>query len=423
MPDQPGKGPPSSAPLSVEDADRLADSFTPFWEVDGDLAPIAAGQPAAPVPSAPAPEATLAARKAINRQTLLGIAPIVGRPAVKQPGPLPDPVLVTQPMPAVAPVAAPVAVAPIAAPVAVAPMTAPVAVAPVTAPVATAPAPSGAITQPLPVVASAPPPAPAPLPHGKTVVGFVDPAPPARADSSPTSSPAPAVQSSPGVPGYAIAYTPKDGPSTPAVVIAPEAQSEPENRRPTPVTVASRVRAEPVAAPVHVQPSVALDDDDDFDPYAKKGKGKLIGVLLGGVAVVIVGVVAFRALNSGSAAPTTNSAPVAVHRDVQAAVTAPVEPAATVAAATSEPTAPEPTAPEPTAPEPAPIASATASAVIAAREPTRVVTKPSAARPKAEAVAATPTRPAARPSSNSSGSNAAPAKPASKGVIVRDAPF
>ena len=47
MPDQPGKGPPSSAPLSVEDADRLAESFTPFWEDDDLPAPAPAAVAAA----------------------------------------------------------------------------------------------------------------------------------------------------------------------------------------------------------------------------------------------------------------------------------------------------------------------------------------------------------------------------------------
>src|SRR6478752_6102761 len=82
MPDPPDKGRPSSAPLSVEDADRLADSFTAFWEdaggpdTSGPVAAVAAV--AAPTPS---PGTVTAAMPAVtvNRKpsgTLVGIAPI-----------------------------------------------------------------------------------------------------------------------------------------------------------------------------------------------------------------------------------------------------------------------------------------------------------------------------------------------------------
>src|SRR5699024_4895243 len=79
-------------------------------------------------------------------------------------------------------------------------------------------------TQPLP----APPSSEAPV---ESVFGATQPLPAVVPSATPADAPA-AVKSSPGVPGYAIAYTPKDGPSTPAVVIAPEARSEPENLRP-----------------------------------------------------------------------------------------------------------------------------------------------------------------------------------------------
>src|SRR5450432_502376 len=112
MPDQPGKGPPSSAPLSVEDADRLAESFTPFWEDDdvpapapaAEAAPVAVAAPApapvalapvalAPVALAPAPVATtpsahgpdpavtLPLATKVTKHTLLGMAPLIAAPA------------------------------------------------------------------------------------------------------------------------------------------------------------------------------------------------------------------------------------------------------------------------------------------------------------------------------------------------------
>jgi hypothetical protein len=444
MPDQPAKGPPSSAPLSAEDADRIADSFTPFWEDDGDPAPAAAP---ALAPVAAAPIVVPAARRPIAKQTLLGIAPptIVRAPApapafasadATQPLPAittqPPPAITTQPLPVVATQPPPTiatqplsAVAAMAAPVS--PSSAPV---PAPAPLAAAVAPPAAaveVTQPLPAV-TAPQPPPAPLPHNKTLLGYSSPAAAAHAD--PTATPSPALKSSPNVPGYAIAYTPKDGPSTPAVVIAPEAQSEPENKRPMSLTVPVRVRA-PVEAPVHVQQkSIAIDDD--FDPYApRKGKGKLIGAVLGGVVAIAAGLFAIRAL-SGGAAPATGAAsePLAAApakdkaSDVQAAAPAPVAP---IPAAAPDPS-PSATAAATTPPEPAPtpIAIAPTRPPVAARAPTPVAAKPAtAARPKAEPVAATPTRPAARPPAATvpSDTNSAPTKPASKGVIVRDAPF
>ncbi len=103
MPDPADKGRPSSAPLSVEDADRLADSFTPFWEDSG--APVASGGEPAPTPNpgavtAPMP-AVEAARKPLGKQTLLGIAPLVIErpPSTPQATPIPPAIAPTQPLP------------------------------------------------------------------------------------------------------------------------------------------------------------------------------------------------------------------------------------------------------------------------------------------------------------------------------------
>src|SRR4051812_33748111 len=108
MPDQPGKGPLSSPPLSVEDADRLADNFTAFWEDASDPAMVAPPPAAPPSPAAVAPKTTPAVtvKKPLAKQTLLGIAPLkIGAPPTNASGPAPAPspsVVATQPLPAVA---------------------------------------------------------------------------------------------------------------------------------------------------------------------------------------------------------------------------------------------------------------------------------------------------------------------------------
>ncbi len=191
------------------------------------------------------------------------------------------------------------------------------------------------------------------------------------------------------------------------------------------LTVPSRVRAAPAAEAPVLLPLPALADD--FDPYPpKKGKGKLVGALLGGSAVLVVAGFGFRALSEGSSEsnarahamdylPGVATPSATAQRDeAKAAEPAPVEPT-TVASAAPTTAAAEPT---PSATEAAaPSTSIAPRAVTPAREPTPL-TKP-AARPKAESVAATPTR-----STRSSDANSTPPKPTqSKGVIVRDAPF
>jgi hypothetical protein len=232
----------------------------------------------------------------------------------------------------------------------------------------------------------------------------------------------PALKSSPNVPGYAIAYTPKDGPSTPAVVIAPEAQSDPENKRPMSHTMPSRARVATVGATPLAQPSVAIDDD--FNPYApKKGKAKLIGALFAGVAAIVLGAFAVRGMSGGSPTPATvapTEAPAAAAQVVPAAAAARAEAAPAEAAPAEAAPAAKPTAAATEAAN-TPIATADKPRAPAKREP---APKPAAAaRPKAAPVAATPPRTVSRPPAAPSETNSAPAKPASKGVIVRDAPF
>src|SRR6478609_1675235 len=339
MPDSADKGRPSSAPLSVEDADRLADSFHAFWD----------DEPA---------------------------------PAVAEPAPSPS--AVTAPMPAADPTPRP-----------------------------------GAVTAPMPAVA----PVHQEKPVGKQTLIGIAPINIERPPSEPPPSSSP-VSSSPSadVPGYAVAYTPKDPPSTPAVVIAPDAQSSPDNPPPpakrrqfSETMPAQRVRSSPHAsvAPPAVAAPIAIADD--FNPYApKKGKGKVIALLMGGTLLLLVSVVAIRGLDGGAHQSPAQASPAAV------VPAADVVRAATVGAAipTPEPVEPAPT----TVPEsPTPTRSA-------AREPESSVARPTSerlpakakAKAKPEAIA-----PAPRPVTRVASPEASPPtpKPASKGVIVRDAPF
>ena len=366
MPDSADNGRPSAAPLSVEDADRLADSFTAFWDdapAPTDAPPIAAAPPV------PAPRASADSQ------------------------PFGDPELA----PAAVPVAEPAATS--------------VAIAAATSPATPTPHP-GAVTQPMPVVA----PVARVKPVGKqTLVGIapINIEKPSASEPPPPSSP---IQSSPSpaVPGYAIAYTPKDPPSTPAVVIAPEAQSAPDNppperRREFSQTVPSRVRSSPNASlsppPPVAKPAI---QEDDFNPYApKKGKGKVIGLVLGGTLLLGASLFVVRGLGgSARELPTQTSSAASPAADVVRA--------ATVVAATPTP---EPTEPAPAA---IPTPPARESEPVPARTPSERVPKAKTkakAEPMAAPVARAATRaPAPEPSPPSP-------KPASKGVIVRDAPF
>jgi Meckel syndrome type 1 protein len=390
MPDPPDKGRPSSAPLSVEDADRLADSFTPFWEDAGApdaSGPVAALTPHAEAVTAPMP-AVAAVRKPIGKQTLLGIAP----PTIEKAGSgsstpaaqltstaTPDPAdALTQPLPAAAPVAASEAELP---------------------------------------VASA-------LPHKKTLLGFVAPNAPATPPPSARASGAPGAiqQSTPEVPGYAIAYTPKDPPSTPAVVIAPEAQSSPVNdppeaRRQRSQTVPSRVRSAPNAS---VAPLAAPPALDDFNPYApKKAKGKVIGLAVGGVLLAIVAVAFFvRTRSEDGREPAAQAAPrtdvVQPATAVAAAPTLAQERPAETAEASAMPATPaaseQPTASQP---KPAALAARRANELPVAKTKAKAEPGTAATRPFTRAPAPVPAPEPSPP----------PAKPTSRGVIVRDAPF
>ena len=412
MPDQPGKGPQSSAPLSAADADRLAESFTAFW--DDDSAPAAAPPPAeagtvtAPMPAvapvhtgtaaspAPAPAAAPTG-KHVGKQTLLGMAPFTfGKPEPAfappqpiEPAPQPHPVTVTAPLPTVA---APNAQAK--------PLVHSKTLLGFSVPFAS---PAASPTSPAPFARTAPfetPPA-AIMPALATATPLV--APPV----DPVTTPAPIQQSPSEVPGYAIAYTPKDGPATPPVVIAPEAQSSPENKRPFSATIPSRRPALTPAAPL------PAFDDDDLQLYApKKGNGKLIAGVIGGAVVLLIGIVGIRALMGGSApSPVASDAVTSAPNDPPGATLPAAAPA--LEAPATQPLVSEATR-APAAHEPA----------HAQKAPGHLVAPPipaAAARPKS---AAAP-RPASRPPAATFPSEPASAsKPAgSKGVIVRDAPF
>jgi len=400
MPDLPDKGRQSSAPLSIEDADRLADSFTPFWEDAG--APATSDLVAPPnrtshpgAVTVPMP-AVAAIRNPVGKQTLLGIAPItIEKPPSAPPpaAPVSAPVALTQPLPAVAPTPITAPPAPITAPPA--PITAPP--APITAPPAPIAAPPAPITAP-----------PAPIAAAPAPVAIERPAP-----SEP-------IQSSPEVPGYAIAYTPKDPPSTPAVVIAPEAQSSPENppaerkRREFSQTMPSRVRSAPNASSAPLPPPPS----DDFNPYApKKGKGKVIALALSS-ALLLLGAIGFRTLrgnNHESTAQAVSQSDV-VPKTTAVAAAPTLSPAKPAEITEPIPTPASAAAAEPEAVQAAEVAPKRVSGALAPAKP-KVKAK---AKAKAESASAT-TRPVTRAPAPEPSPQ--PTRPASKGVIVRDAPF
>jgi hypothetical protein len=237
------------------------------------------------------------------------------------------------------------------------------------------------------------------------------------------------IQGAANVPGYAIAYTPKDGPATPAVVIAPEAQSSPDAApRPLSQTQPSKVRVAPVVAAPSADLSSASDDLEDLYPPKKK-TGKVVAGVLGGMVVLLGVALGMRAL-SNKPPSETSATPVPPAVTTQPAV--PAAPAATAAAtppaaapATAETTAvvAAPTA-EPTraAPEPAP------APVVPAAHPAKAASAAKPARPKPEPAAAPAPRPTPRPVATASFPAEAPPAPApkaaaGKSVIVRDAPF
>ncbi len=334
MPDQTAKGPPSLAPLSVEDADRLAESFTPFWEDDDLPGPAEVSAPGA----APDPSPV----KAASKHTLLGLAPVLVAPASATVTPL---------MPAVAAL-------------------------------------QGLHQKTL--LGFSPPIAPVPVPLAASAPAPVGPAAPT------------AVQGALEVPGYAAKYTPKDGPATPAVVIAPEAQSSPDAaKRPLSVTQPSRVRAAPARLAQPALAEATTDELDDLYPPKRK-RGAVLFASAAAVLLLLGTVLGIRALSHvGSTASSTDAlAPTAL-----ATVDAPTP---LVAAPSAEPR-PEAVPAVTPLPNSAPPAAAPVRTK-AARSKTQVAPRPTP-RPAA------PTSPA--------GDGAAPASKAGSGksVIVRDSPF
>jgi hypothetical protein len=425
MPDQPGKGPPFG-PLSVEAADRLAASFTPIWEVDSEPVPPA-------VPAAPA-----AVSKPVPKQpTLLGLAPfnisqaaprLANQPLPAAPVPRAATSALAQPAAAPSPLALPsINVSPGARPQA-----APSPVPPAVTTSSAAPQPEvtpAVVTKPPGPAPGTTPPALAPgaLPahgteHPETPRGRLGSdalTPPGSVD--PVAIPAPPEGPPREVPGYAIAYTPKDGPGTPAVVIAREAQSSPEHARPFSPTVPARGRAVESVAPAA---PVATADLDSFQSPKKK-TGTRIAAAVGSAILLAAGVLGVRAL-TGTQAPVSNTSlpPSAPSRTT--AESAPPTATTVDPPARSEPS-PERAQASPSATA-LPSLSESAPLPSEAKAP-RTVSDPKKALParaKAAPVTAAPTRPASRPGNASfpSQSPSAPAKPAAgKAVIVRDTPF
>jgi len=416
MPDPADKGRPSSAPLSVEDADRLADSFTPFWEDSRDpSSPVAAQPPAVATPApgtvtAPMPavgSVTAAAEpapKLIGKQTLLGIAPLTAQRQAASlppppPAPIPAPVVATPPLPVTEPV---VTAQPL--------------------PVVTAQPLPVVTARPLPVVTAQPLPVAAPREPEPIAVEQTQPLPVAVARSP--VPPSAVQQSSPDVLGYAIAYTPKDGPSTPAVVIAPDAESSPENVRPAPPpsspepmrplaeTVPSIVRSAPKASLAPLAAPAEPDDENPFGP--KRSKGKVFALSLGGAGLLLAAVMGVRELDRDASKP---SAQVTPHAGVVPTATAVAPPP------TSEPVA----ATQPSkALDSTPPRLEVASVAAPAGAPAKRTGEANVAKTKAKAEPVSGNaRSTSRTSSASSPneSSPTPTKPASKGVIVRDAPF
>lgn len=427
MPDQPGKGLPPFGPLSVEAADRLAASFTPIWEVDSEPVPPA-------VPAAP-----IAVSKPVAKQpTLLGMAPftvsqaaprLASQPPPAAPVPHAATSALAQPAVSPSPLALPsVTVSPAARPQATAPWPVPPAVT--TSVAAQRPEVTPAVVTTPPAFAPSTTP-PALTPGALPAQGTEHPDPPrARlggdaltppASVDPVAIPAPREGPAREVPGYAIAYTPKDGPGTPAVVIAPEAQSSPENARPFSPTVPARGRAVESVAPAA---PVAADDLDSFQSPKKK-TGTRIAAAVGSAILLATGVLGVRAL-TGTPAPVSNTSvpPGAPSRTT--AESAPPTAAAVAPPARSEPS-PERAQASPGATAlPALEGSAPVPSEAKAARTGSEPKKAAPARAKAAPVTAVPTRTASRPGNASfpSQSPSAPAKPAAgKAVIVRDTPF
>ena len=408
MPDQPGKGPPPSTPLSVEAADRLAESFTPIWEVESE--PVPPAVPAAPV---------TVSKPVTKHPTLLGMAPFsFGQPTPSVPTPTAS--------------VAPGALSDVPLPVAPAARETP-------SPMAQSPAePTGVGTSGQPLPAAAPAQSisvaesPVQLQVSAGPSGTEAMTVPASVD--PVTIPTPSQHPTREVPGYAIAYTPKDGPGTPAVVIAPEAQSSPENARPFSLTIPARGRAVEVVPP---EPP-ATDERDSFLPPNKRNI-KRISAVVGGAILLAAGVLlGVRAL-SGPGAPVIGAPgpprPPSRPEPGNGPVPTPLlasppparEPFAQPQAAESSPRA----LPVPSLAGSAPAPSDRKPARTGA-EPKKVSTgaelkKAVPARARAAPITAATTRPASRPAGPASLPSVSPTaatNPApGKAVIVRDTPF
>jgi hypothetical protein len=199
------------------------------------------------------------------------------------------------------------------------------------------------------------------------------------------------------------------------VVIAPEAQSSPEHQAPEKKrqfsqTVPSLVRSAPTASSAPLPPPVAVDD---FDPYVpKKGKSKVIAFGLAAGLLLLGSVVGVRSFSGANHEPSAEAVPrIDVMPTATAVATAPT-PAPAEGALTAQPTTSAAAAKE------------SGTVTVAPRQASENAPAKGKPKPKAKArvePAAVATRPVTRtPTPEPSPS---PTRPASKGVIVRDAPF
>jgi hypothetical protein len=344
MADRPDQRAPSGG-LSAEEADRLADQFRPSWEIEDDVQenappPVAAVErPSATHPQPGAPEPAAAAGR-VHKGTLLGIAPPSDPPG-------------------------------------------PTRAEPARAPTADAPA---AVPK---------------NPAKQTLLGL---APIAPEPKRPEPQQPPAVEKEPPqFSGIAKPYVPKDGPSTPAVVIAPEASIDPRPKR---------VPAKTVPTQRYVADGAPHVKGDPASHGRVRSSTWIAGAALS-VGVALLGAGLWMRARASSTAP-----PAPAVSEPRPEV--PTPGATPAAVPTPEPAPSGHDAARSETPEPAPAAEP-------AEEKSQAVTFNSAHPPSSPMRAPRPARPVAK--SQPAIKPTSPAEPGSTpqtakaGGIVRDTPF
>jgi len=398
--DQAGKDqPPSPNPLTFDDVERVADSFTPLWEAPAPVAPITAPTAAPAAPPTPAPvlgggtQMLSTPAQVIAAPGGHGLPQAVPAPIPVEPRPLAPAPAAPAPQPAPAtPAGNPLAKKTMLG-MAPPPGVAAAFAAAVPAPVAPQAAPVAAVAIPAPVAAIAPP----------------EPGPAQRRPSPIPEEAAPDSKSE---------YAPPRA--------LPAAQRAVGMSPPISVDVPSRLGgASSQAAPA--QSYYDPDDDsaklDTIPPRRRQAGARRIVFGVMGVAIALVAAVGLRQFFQSKGADSGASGPAraeAVTAKPQAAPVAPAPPPSAttteVAAAPPPPPEPEPAAPPNEAPEPdkaaveaKPVAEATPRA--ARTPPHRAAPAP---RPEKKQAAHTKEpRPVAAP----------PLPAPGGGSIVRESPF